>query len=385
MGIVNLTPDSFSDGGQFLSPEDAVAHARQMVEQGAQIIDLGGESTRPGSEPVSEQDELARVLPVIESLLKEDFVLSLDTTKPAVALAGLQAGISILNDVSGGNQEMLEHASRFQAGYVVMHTQGSPQTMQDSPKYDDVVEEVRAFFDAKAEDLQALELPRLWIDPGIGFGKTLEHNLALMRELDELIDPRWGILLGSSRKSWIDHLCNAPDPLDRLGRFPLFCPCRGCPGCRNNPCPRCSRNRTGIGSGKGARPDRSNRVEISHSNFKTMGKIVLEDIEVMVRIGLLEEELYAPQDLTVTVEIEHSFAQVSQSDDLADGIDYRDVIEHIRNYCGNYDGKTIERLADQLSKGLKEKFPADSVRLIINKPRYVNKLGLSAIRVEVEC
>mgnify|MGYP002632625980 FL=1 len=217
MGIVNLTPDSFSDGGQFLSPEDAVAHARQMVEQGAQIIDLGGESTRPGSEPVSEQDELTRVLPVIESLLKEDFVISLDTTKPAVALAGLQAGISILNDVSGGNQEMLEHASRFQAGYVVMHTQGSPQTMQDSPKYDDVVEEVRAFFDAKAEDLQALELPRLWIDPGIGFGKTLEHNLALMRELDELIDPRWGILLGSSRKSWIDHLCHAPDPLDRLG------------------------------------------------------------------------------------------------------------------------------------------------------------------------
>ena len=217
MGILNLTPDSFSDGGQFLSPEDAVAHARHMVEQGAQIIDLGGESTRPGSEPVSEQDELARVLPVIESLLKEDFVLSLDTTKPAVALAGLQAGVSILNDVSGGNQDMLEHSARFQAGYVLMHTQGSPKTMQDSPKYDDVVEEVRAFFDAKAEDLQALELPRLWIDPGIGFGKTLEHNLALMRELDELIDPRWGILLGSSRKSWIDHLCKAPDPLDRLG------------------------------------------------------------------------------------------------------------------------------------------------------------------------
>ena len=217
MGILNLTPDSFSDGGQFLSPEDAVAHARHMVEQGAQIIDLGGESTRPGSEPVSEQDELARVLPVIESLLKEDFVLSLDTIKPAVALAGLQAGVSILNDVSGGNQDMLEHAARFQAGYVLMHTQGSPQTMQDSPKYDDVVKEVRAFFDAKAEDLKALELPRLWIDPGIGFGKTLEHNLALMRELDELIDPRWGILLGSSRKSWIDHLRNAPDPQDRLG------------------------------------------------------------------------------------------------------------------------------------------------------------------------
>jgi dihydroneopterin aldolase len=115
-----------------------------------------------------------------------------------------------------------------------------------------------------------------------------------------------------------------------------------------------------------------------------MGKIVLKDIEVMVRIGLLEEELYAPQDLTVSVELEHSFAQVSESDDLADGIDYREVIGHIREYCEKYDGKTIERLADHLAKGLKGKFPIDHVRLVINKPRYVNKLGLAAIQVEVE-
>jgi len=216
MGILNLTPDSFSDGGQFLAPVDALAHAHRMVEEGAQIIDLGGESTRPSSDPVSEQEELARVLPVIELLAKEEFVLSLDTTKPAVALAGLQAGVSILNDVSGGNPEMLRHASRFQAGYVLMHAQGSPKDMQDAPTYEDVVEEVRAFFDQKIEALEALNLPRLWIDPGIGFGKSLEHNLALMRELDEFIDPRWGILLGASRKSWIDHLCGAPDPKDRL-------------------------------------------------------------------------------------------------------------------------------------------------------------------------
>ena len=217
MGILNLTPDSFSDGGQFMAPADALAHAHRMVKEGAQIIDLGGESTRPGSDPVSEQEELARVLPVIELLAKEEFVLSLDTTKPAVALAGLQAGVSILNDVSGGNPEMLTHASRFQAGYVLMHAQGSPKDMQDAPTYEDVVEEVRAFFDHKFTTIEDLPIPRLWIDPGIGFGKALDHNLALMRELDELIDPRWGILLGSSRKSWIDHLCNAPDPLDRLG------------------------------------------------------------------------------------------------------------------------------------------------------------------------
>ena len=115
-----------------------------------------------------------------------------------------------------------------------------------------------------------------------------------------------------------------------------------------------------------------------------MGKILLEEIEVMARVGLLEEELYAPQDLTVSVELEHSFAQISQTDDLADGIDYREVIGYIRDSCGSYDGKTIERLADHLAKGLKDKFPADRVRLVINKPRYVNKLGLAAIRVEVE-
>lgn len=217
MGILNLTPDSFSDGGQFLTPVDALDHACQMVRQGAQIIDLGGESTRPGCDPVSEQEELSRVLPVIESLVKEGYILSLDTTKPSVALAGLQAGVHMLNDVSGGNEEMLAHASRFQAGYVLMHAQGTPKTMQEAPTYNDVVEEVRTFFDQKKEFLQSLNLPRLWIDPGIGFGKSLEHNLALMRELDELIDPAWGILLGSSRKSWIDHLCGAPDPLDRLG------------------------------------------------------------------------------------------------------------------------------------------------------------------------
>ena len=217
MGILNLTPDSFSDGGQFMSPEDALDHARNMVDHGAQIIDLGGESTRPGSDSVSELEELARVLPVIECLAKEDFILSLDTTKPAVALAGLQAGVHILNDVSGGNEEMLSHASRFQAGYVMMHAQGTPKTMQEAPNYEDVVEEVRAFFDQKKDLIQSFDLPRLWIDPGIGFGKSLDHNLALMRELDEFIDPAWGILLGSSRKSWIDHLCDAPGPLDRMG------------------------------------------------------------------------------------------------------------------------------------------------------------------------
>ena len=188
-----------------------------MVEEGAQIIDLGAESTRPGSSPISEQEELSRILPVVEKLSNHDFVLSLDTTKPAVAQAGLQAGVHLINDVSGGAPKLLNLASRFQSGFVAMHSQGKPKTMQDKPRYGKVTEEVRDYFQIRREEFKKLNLPGLWIDPGIGFGKTLEHNLSLMREIEDFLDPDWGILLGSSRKSWIHQLCHAPDPMDRIG------------------------------------------------------------------------------------------------------------------------------------------------------------------------
>ena len=217
MGILNLTPDSFSDGGAFVDPKDALRRALAMIDEGAQIIDLGGESTRPGSDPVSEQEEIARILPVLEKLPVDQFVLSIDTTKPAVAQAALQAGAHVINDVSGGNPELLDLAQRYQAGFVLMHTQGSPKNMQDKPAYDNVVREIRAFFDEKRDDLMERKLPRIWIDPGIGFGKSLEHNLELMRNLSDFKDEAWGLLLGSSRKSWIDGLCVAPNPSDRLG------------------------------------------------------------------------------------------------------------------------------------------------------------------------
>ena len=217
MGILNLTPDSFSDGGAFLDPSLAIERALAMVEEGAQVIDVGGESTRPGSKGVSEQDELSRVLPVLEKLPRGGFMISIDTTKPAVARAALQAGAHMINDVSGGNPELLELAKRYGAGFVLMHAQGSPEDMQDDPAYDDALGEVRAFFDQQKEGLTNLSLPRVWIDPGIGFGKTLEHNLELMGNLSALRDDAWGTLLGSSRKSWIDGLCDAPDPRDRMG------------------------------------------------------------------------------------------------------------------------------------------------------------------------
>ena len=218
MGILNVTPDSFSDGGLHLEVAKAVDRVRQMLEEGAQFIDIGGESTRPGSDPVSADEELRRILPVIEALPSDECVVSVDTTKPEVAQAALEAGAHVVNDVSGGTDPvLLDLAVRHEAGYVLMHAQGSPKTMQDAPAYDDVVSEVLAFFDEQAKRLAERNLPKVWMDPGIGFGKTLEHNLALMQNLSAFRDDRWGILLGASRKSWIDHLCGAPSTEDRLG------------------------------------------------------------------------------------------------------------------------------------------------------------------------
>lgn len=218
MGILNVTPDSFSDGGLHLEVTKAVDRVWQMLEEGAQFIDIGGESTRPGSDSVSVDEELRRVLPVIEALPSDDCVISIDTTKPDVAQAALEAGAHVVNDVSSGTDSTLfDLAERHQAGYVLMHTQGSPKTMQDAPAYEDVTGEVLAFFKEQAKRLADTKLPKVWMDPGIGFGKTLEHNLALMQNLGKLRDNRWGILLGASRKSWIDKLCGAPRSEHRLG------------------------------------------------------------------------------------------------------------------------------------------------------------------------
>ena len=217
MGILNLTPDSFSDGGNYMDPNLAVEKALQMVDEGAQIIDLGGESTRPGSDPVSEKEEIRRVIPILEKLPLDQFLISIDTTKAEVARLSLELGAHIINDVSGGNEKLLNLAQKHKSGFILMHAQGKPKNMQEQPSYMNPVTEIRSFFDRKKEQLQSLNLPRVWIDPGIGFGKTLSHNLELMKNLDSFTDEVWGVLLGSSRESWIDHLCGAPDPAKRMG------------------------------------------------------------------------------------------------------------------------------------------------------------------------
>ena len=216
MGVVNVTPDSFSDGGKYLEPDAAVAHALELVAQGAEILDIGGESTRPGATPVSEAEELRRVLPVLEKLSGQVQVpISIDTTKPAVARAALAAGASIINDVGmdvRADFAMWKIVADHRAGYIMMHAQGSPQTMQANPVYRDVVREVGGFFSERLGLLLnevGVPMEQVVLDVGIGFGKTPEHNLALLAGLRTFTKWRRPLLLGVSRKSFLGQLLEA--------------------------------------------------------------------------------------------------------------------------------------------------------------------------------
>jgi len=212
MGVLNVTPDSFSDGGLFGDTDRAVTHGLQMAAEGAGILDIGGESTRPGAQPVSAEEELRRVIPVIRALRDQTKVLiSIDTMKPEVAEAALDTGADIINDITGLlDPRMAEAAARSGAGVIVMHMQGTPQTMQQAPHYDDVVAEVRAFFETQIGSLtEAGVAPeRIALDPGIGFGKALEHNLALLRSLPALRVSNHPLVIGVSRKSTLGRLIN---------------------------------------------------------------------------------------------------------------------------------------------------------------------------------
>jgi len=203
MGVLNVTPDSFSDGGRYLRTTDAIAHGRRLLAEGADLVDVGGESSRPGAEPVPEQEELARVVPVIEALAPEGRI-SVDTVKPAVAAAAVAAGASLINDISG---KLWAMAAELGVGWVGMHMLGTPRDMQDHPCYEDVVGEVRAFLTDLASRARRAGVREVWLDPGIGFGKTARHNLSLLAHVDTLVaDARsagCGVLVGVSRKSFL--------------------------------------------------------------------------------------------------------------------------------------------------------------------------------------
>jgi dihydropteroate synthase len=215
MGILNVTPDSFSDGGRFVDPELAIAHGRQLAAEGAVIIDVGGESTRPGAKPVDETEEIRRVVPVVEALAREVRV-SIDTRHQSVAEAAVEAGATMINDVSAS---LWPVAAAGGVAWVAMHMQGEPATMQKAPRYDDVVGEVRAFLAERAERAEqavAAGVTEVWLDPGIEFGKTLPHNLSLLRHLDEIVAIGYPVVVGTSRKGFLGALTAGAAADDRL-------------------------------------------------------------------------------------------------------------------------------------------------------------------------
>ena len=220
MGVLNVTPDSFSDGGQFLDTDKAIKHGLKMAAEGAAIIDIGAESTRPGAEPVSVDEQTRRVVPVIEALCKRiDVPISIDTNSSEVAKAALEAGATIINDITAlSDERMGELAAEEQVPVVLMHIQGMPATMQIEPKYKDVVSEVCRFLLKKAKRAEQFGIPkeRIFIDPGIGFGKTLVHNLLLLRNIDKFVTTGYRVLVGTSRKSFIGTITDNNKPADRI-------------------------------------------------------------------------------------------------------------------------------------------------------------------------
>jgi len=221
MGVLNVTPDSFSDGGNFFELEKAVEHGARMAAEGADIIDIGGESTRPGAEPVATKEELRRVIPVIEKLrAKIDAPISIDTSKAEVARAAIHAGASIVNDVTGGrgDNEMLSLIAEMKSAFIIVHMQGTPQTMQIEPRYEAVVSEVSDFFRQQFDRAIGCNIDPMAIafDPGIGFGKTLDHNLKLLAQLERLRAHDRPLVVGVSRKSFLGKLANSPEMKDRL-------------------------------------------------------------------------------------------------------------------------------------------------------------------------
>ena len=216
MGVLNVTSDSFSDGGLYIDYESAVRRGREMVAEGADLVDVGGESTRPGASPVAPDEEARRVVPVVEALAGEVRV-SVDTSKASVAHAALTAGATLLNDVSSS---LAAVAAEHGAGFVAMHRQGTPADMQLDPRYDDVVAQVRRFLESCAAGARATGVEEVYIDPGIGFGKSVRHNLELLAALPELVATGFPVLVGTSRKSFLGHLGAGGSPGGRVGEVP---------------------------------------------------------------------------------------------------------------------------------------------------------------------
>ena len=354
MGVVNVTPDSFSDGGVNFRAEDAVASARRMVEEGAAIVDVGGESTRPGSEGVSAEEELRRVEPVLEALQGE-VPVSIDTTKAAVAKRAIALGAELVNDVTAlrGDPELAGVVASSGAYLCLMHMQGEPRTMQDDPNYEDVASEVASFLEERLRFAVAAGIPeeRICLDPGFGFGKSVEQNFELLARLGEIAEAR----PAGPRRALPQALARAdPRRPRRDDRTALSQPGRGRRGLRARrrdlPRPRRPRARGGAHRGGGGR----------------MITVELHGLEVFGKHGVLDHERRDGQMFFYDISIE--IAEAPPSDRVEDTIDYRDIADCVQKVSDGHAFQLLEALASAVADSVVERFEVERVRVRVRKP-----------------
>ena len=357
MGVVNVTPDSFSDGGVNFDPDDAAAAARRMRDEGAAIVDVGGESTRPGSEGVSLDEELRRVLPVLERL-EGEVPVSIDTSKAEVARRAVELGAELVNDVTAlrADPELAGVVADSGAYLCLMHMLGEPRTMQLDPVYEDVVSDIAAFLEERLRVAVEAGVPeeRICLDPGIGFGKTVEHNFELIRRLDELVALGRPVLIGFSRKSSLGKAARRSGGDDRLDRRERRSGSRGLRARRDDPArPRRPRARRGADRrGGGA----------------VMSVVVeLAGLEVPGRHGVEEEERHSEQPFLYDIRLE---LPEPAADRIEETVDYREVVELLRGISEAREFSLLEALASAVAEALLQRFPEiEHVRVRVRKPR----------------
>jgi dihydropteroate synthase len=378
MGVLNVTPDSFSDGGRFASLDAAVERVERMVEEGADLIDVGGESTRPGADEVDEAEELRRVLTVIERVrgLAGDHgpvPISIDTAKPAVAAAALEAGAALVNDVTGLGPEMLEVLARHGAAGIAMHMRGTPRTMQQDPRYDDVVGEVRDFLAGRAEAARAAGV-EVVLDPGIGFGKTAEHNVELLRNLDSIVALGRPVMVGASRKSFLGKLAGGgvDDRVDATVAAHTAAILAGAHIVRAHDVLAARRS--------AAVADAIVRAR----RRPAAGRIVVDGLRCLAHVGVPEEERAHSQEVVVSVAAELDCGPAASTDRFELAVDYVALVETVRQAVGARPRSLLETVASEVGVALLARFaPLTEVRVRIAKPAVADLVDAGEVAVEV--
>lgn len=389
MGVLNVTPDSFFDGGRHCAAEAATRHARRMAAEGADLIDVGAESTRPGADPVAAEDELARLLPVIEGIAELDLglPLSVDTAKPEVADRALAQGAHLINDISGAGEAMLEVAARHEAPVIAMHMQGEPRTMQREPRYDDVVAEIRDYLAERVAAGRDRGVDVL-VDPGIGFGKTLEHNLELLANLHELQQIGAPLVLGTSRKSFLDRLLGGVPVEERLSGTLAVNAWAAALGAADVLRVHDVEPHRQLAESIGALRERRRATAPRR-------RVLAHGIACRSRIGVTAAERKRPQKLLIDIDVTLTAQAPGARDELGETVDYAQLAAIAHAVAGRDEYRLVETLAERIAATVGRATPQaaggstlpgriESLRVRVVKPGAAQEIGAAEVGAEID-